>query len=108
MDFIFLTNDLFDYFKETYSSKYRKTSIFDMKVFDRNFWANGSSDVWVYGVWLESRMFKLSNGGSLGPNDPYYSEKLASKNECFSKRKIIINGQPFGIFQRKFYHLSFF
>jgi hypothetical protein len=85
-----------------------KTSIFDMKFFDRNFWANGSSVVWVYGVWLESRMFKLSNGGSLAPNDPYYSEKLASKNGCFSKRKIVINGQPFGIFQRKFYHLSFF
>jgi hypothetical protein len=53
-------------------------------------------------------MFKLSNGGSLTPNDPYYSEKLASKNAHFSKRKIVINGQPLGLFQRKFYHLSDF
>jgi hypothetical protein len=85
-----------------------KTSIFDMKLFDRNFWANGSSVVWVYGVCPESRMIKLSNGGNLAPNDPYYNEKLASKNGHFSKRKIVINAQPLGIFQRKFYHLSFF
>ncbi len=74
-----------------------------MKSFDRNFWANGSSVAEVNGVQPESRTFKLSNGGSLGP---YYSEKLASKNEHFSKRKIAIDGQPLGIFQRKFtiYH----
>ncbi len=59
-----------------------------MKFFDRNFWANGSSVVWVYGVQPDLRTFKLSNGGSLGTNDPYYSEKLSSKNGHFSKRKI--------------------
>ncbi len=79
-----------------------------MKSFDRNFWANRSSVVGVNGVQPESRTFKLSNGGSLGPNDPYYSEKLASKNWYFSKQKIVIDGQPLGIFQRKFYHYQSF
>jgi hypothetical protein len=64
-----------------------KKSSFGMIFFKRNFWARGWSVVGIYGVLPESRRFKLSTGGSLGPNQPFYNEKFQSENGLFLDEK---------------------
>jgi hypothetical protein len=70
-------------FQKFYLLKICKKLLFDMIFLKRNFRARGWSVVGTNGIQPESRRFRLSNGGSLEPNDPQNNEKLTSENGPF-------------------------
>jgi hypothetical protein len=65
-----------------------------MIFFKRNFWARGWSVVGINGVLPESRKYKFSNGGSLGPNDPQNKKKLAFENGLFLDENSLLVDNP--------------
>ncbi len=55
---------------------------------------------------LESKRSKCFIGASLGPNEPFCSEKFTSENGHFWFERIVINEQSLGIIEQKFQQLS--